>query len=85
VATQPAILVGLLVLLNNADWLSLQPGSDKLKELYEGPYCVLRVFNNGLNVKLELPEGNQRHSTFHVSKVKKFVEDMGLREDLLSK
>jgi hypothetical protein len=66
--------VGTLALLNTADLRATrQPGSDKLKERFEGPYFVLRVFNQGQSVELDLPPGDQRHPTFHVSKVKPFV------------
>ncbi|PLW58130.1 hypothetical protein PCANC_04174 [Puccinia coronata f. sp. avenae] len=81
---------GMLALLNLADWRgSHQPGSDKLKERFEGPYEVLRVFNYGQNVELDLPAGNQCHPTFHVSKIKRFVTregpDQATQGDLLQK
>jgi hypothetical protein len=75
-----ALEPGMLALLNTADWQALhQAGSDKLKERYEGPYTILRVFNHGQNFKLDLPQHNQRHLTFHVSKVIQFIN----REDSL--
>ncbi|KNE92910.1 hypothetical protein PSTG_13698 [Puccinia striiformis f. sp. tritici PST-78] len=33
---------------------------------------VLRVFNNGQNIELELPEGDKRHPSMHVSKIKPY-------------
>jgi hypothetical protein len=61
------------VLLNSADWRGRQQGGvDKLKERFEGPYCVSHVSNHGQNLKLELPEGDRRHPTFHVSKIKPY-------------
>lgn len=59
-------------LLNSADWRGRKSGVDKLKERFEGPYRVARVFNHDQNVELELPEGDRRHPTFHTSKVKLF-------------
>jgi hypothetical protein len=65
----------MLALLNSADWqASCQPGSDKLKEWFEGPDAVLCVFNHGKNVELDLPLSDQRHPTFHISKIKPFVQ-----------
>jgi hypothetical protein len=70
----PSLQVGQLALLNSADWrASCQPGSDKLKERFEGPYSILQVFNHGQNVELDLPPGDQRHPTFHISKIKRFI------------
>jgi hypothetical protein len=81
VTPQPPLEVGMLALLNSADWqASCQPGSDKLKEWFEGPYTVLRVFNHGQNVELDLPPGNQRHPMFHISKIKPFVQREELNE-----
>ncbi|PLW12767.1 hypothetical protein PCASD_25391 [Puccinia coronata f. sp. avenae] len=54
-------------------WVS-KTGTNKLKERYEGPYRVKRVFNNGQNVELDLPPGDRRHPALHISKVKPFVE-----------
>jgi hypothetical protein len=61
------------VLLDLADWRGRhQGGTDKLKERYEGPYRVTRVFNHGQDVELDLPEGYQRHRSLHISKIKQF-------------
>ncbi|EFP78088.2 uncharacterized protein PGTG_04044 [Puccinia graminis f. sp. tritici CRL 75-36-700-3] len=60
-------------LLDSADWRGRhQGGVDKLKERFEGPYRVLRVSNHGQDVELELPEGDCRHPTFHISKLKAY-------------
>ncbi|KNE87425.1 hypothetical protein PSTG_18204, partial [Puccinia striiformis f. sp. tritici PST-78] len=62
---------GCWVLLDSSDWRGRhQGGTDKLKERFEGPYKVLRVFNHNQNVELELPDGDRRHPSLHVSKVK---------------
>lgn len=75
---RPNVEEGSWVLLNSADWRGRhQGGVDKLKERFEGPYRVIRVFNNGQNVQLELPEGDQRHPSLHISKVKPYY----LREE----
>jgi hypothetical protein len=72
---QPPITAGSWTLLDSADWRGChQGGTNKLKERYEGPYCVVRVFNNGQSIKLELPQGDCPHPTFHISKIKLFVE-----------
>jgi hypothetical protein len=74
----PPIEVGSWVLLDSADWRSRhQSGTDKLKERFKGPYQVLRVFNNGQTVVLDLPEGDGRHPSLHVSKVKQFFQPDG--------
>jgi hypothetical protein len=60
-------------LLDSADWRGRhQGGVDKLKERFEGPYRVVRVSNHGQDVELELPEGDRRHPTFHISKLKSY-------------
>ncbi|PLW47328.1 hypothetical protein PCASD_02605 [Puccinia coronata f. sp. avenae] len=72
--TEP-IAAGSSVLLNSANWHALrQPGSDELKEHFEGPYPVLRVFNHGQKVKLDLPDSNLCHPAFQISKVKPYVD-----------
>ncbi|PLW46921.1 hypothetical protein PCASD_08104 [Puccinia coronata f. sp. avenae] len=72
---RPPIAEGSWALLDSADWRGRhQTGTDKLKERYEGPYRVKRVFNNGQNVELDLPPGDRRHPALHISKVKPFVE-----------
>ncbi|KNE88116.1 hypothetical protein PSTG_18489, partial [Puccinia striiformis f. sp. tritici PST-78] len=58
---QPPLTPGSWVLLNSADWRGRhQGGVDKLKERFEGPYLVVKVFNNGQSVEIKLPEGNKR-------------------------
>jgi hypothetical protein len=58
---------------DSADWRGRhQGGVDKLKERFEGPYRVVRVTNHGQDVELELPEGDRRHPTFHISKLKPY-------------
>ncbi|KNE87963.1 hypothetical protein PSTG_18643, partial [Puccinia striiformis f. sp. tritici PST-78] len=70
---QPPLLVGLWALLNLADRRGRhQEGVNKLKERFEGPYKISKVFDNGQDITLELPEGDHRHSIFHISKVKRF-------------
>jgi hypothetical protein len=70
----PPLEVGAWVLLDSADWRGRhQGGTDKLKERYEGPYQVLKIFNNGQNAQLALPEGDGRHPTLHISKLKPFI------------
>jgi hypothetical protein len=60
-------------LLDSADWRGRhQSGVDKLKERFEGPYRVIQVSNHGQDVKLDLPEGDRRHPTFHISKIKPY-------------
>jgi hypothetical protein len=64
---------GSWALLDDADWRGRhQGGMDKLKERYKGPYQILKVFNSGQSVTLNLPAGDRRHPTFHVSKLKAF-------------
>jgi hypothetical protein len=36
-------------------------------------YTILCVFNHGQNVELDLPPNDQRHPTFHISKIKLFI------------
>ncbi|KAH9452356.1 hypothetical protein Pst134EB_033517 [Puccinia striiformis f. sp. tritici] len=70
---QPPLSAGSWVLLNSADWRGRhQGGVDKLKERFEGPYRISRVFNHGQNVELVLADGDRRHPAFHVSKVKPY-------------
>ncbi|PLW17839.1 hypothetical protein PCANC_15563 [Puccinia coronata f. sp. avenae] len=50
---RPLIAEGSWALLDSANWRGHhQTSTDKLKERYEGPYRVKRVFNNGQNVEL---------------------------------
>jgi hypothetical protein len=69
----PSLDVGSKVLLNTADWRGRQPGTNKLKKRFEGPYPVIRVFNHGQSIEIKLPDGDKRHPVFHVSKLKPFV------------
>jgi hypothetical protein len=74
IANRPTLALGTLALLNTADWRALcQPGSNKLKNCFEGPYPILRIFNHGQRVELDLLANNLQHLTFHVSKIKPFV------------
>jgi hypothetical protein len=71
----PPLVTGNWALLNNADCRGRhQGGTNKLKEQYEGPFRITCIFNNGQKVTLQLPSGNKRHPSFHVSKVKSFVD-----------
>ncbi|KNE87420.1 hypothetical protein PSTG_19195, partial [Puccinia striiformis f. sp. tritici PST-78] len=68
---QAPLTPGCWVLLDSSDWRGRhQGGTDKLKERFEGPYKVARVFNHGQDVELILPDGDRRHPSLHVSKVK---------------
>lgn len=49
-------------------------GSKKLKPLYYGPYCSLDKIEK-VAYRLQLPESAQIHSTFHVSKLKKYMKE----------
>lgn len=69
---------GSRVLLSTTDWQDRLPGTtDKLKDRFEGPYQVIRSFNNGKEVELDLPETDRRHWVVHVSKVRPFMEREG--------
>lgn len=62
-------------LLDLLDWRGKHTGgTNKLRDNSEGPYRVIATSNHGQNVHLELPDGDRRHPTFHVLKVKPFVE-----------
>jgi hypothetical protein len=64
------------VLLDLADWRGRHKGgTDKLKERYEGPYRVVRVFNEGQSVVLDLLDGDKRHPTLYISKVKPYYSE----------
>ena len=86
-ATQKdTIIKGSLALLNSANWWALEhPGSNKLKDRYEGTYLVLWVFNHEQKVELDLPDGNHQHPAFHVSKVKPFVDRTEAARSLTTK
>lgn len=59
------------VLLDNANWQS-GGGAAKLKPKWEGPYRITHLFNDGQNATLALPNGDKRHPTVHISKIKIF-------------
>ena len=49
-------------------------GKGKLRDRWIGPFQVAAVFDNGVNVRLELPEQYKKlHPVFHVEKLKRFV------------
>jgi hypothetical protein len=61
---------GDLVMLSTEN---LTVGRGKLSDRYVGPFRVAEVRENGVNVKLELPEEFARlHPVFHVEKLKRF-------------
>jgi hypothetical protein len=69
----PALVPDLWALRDSADWRGRhQGGVDKLKEQFEGPYQILRVSKHGQDITLQLPEGDKRHPTFHISKIKQY-------------
>jgi hypothetical protein len=52
----------------------LAVGKGKLSDRWVGPFPVIEVRDNGVNVKLELPQEYSRiHDVFHVEKLKRFV------------
>lgn len=52
----------------------LAAGKGKLRDRWVGPFLVLEVRDNGVNVKLDLPEQYKKiHPVFHVEKLKRFV------------
>ena len=52
----------------------LVEGKGKLCDRWIGPFRVVEVFDNGVNVRLELPEQYKKlHPVFHVEKLKRFV------------
>ena len=53
-----------------ADTINKDGGKTVWKPRYEGPFRVLEVSANGLNVRLDIPK-SRRHPVFHVSKLKK--------------
>jgi hypothetical protein len=56
--------------LSAADRVGREGGKSVWKALYEGPYRVLEVSEDGLNVTLDIPK-SRRHPVFHVEKLKK--------------
>jgi len=46
----------------------------KLQDVYVGPFTVQEVYDNGVNVKLNLPNCYRSiHPVFHVEKLKRFT------------
>lgn len=58
-------------LLSTADRIGAVPGKSVWRPRWDGPYKVLEVTSDGLNITLELPPTWRIHPIFHVSKVKK--------------
>jgi hypothetical protein len=63
-------IVGDWVYIATADTIHRDGGKIVWKPIYEGPYCVLDVSDDGLNVTLDIQK-SRRHPVFHVSKLKK--------------
>ena len=62
---------GDLVMLSTEN---LTAGRGKLSDRYVGPFRVAEVRDNGVNVRLELPEEFSRlHPVFHIEKLKRFT------------
>jgi transposase InsO family protein len=52
----------------------LAEGKGKLRDRWVGPFKVTEVFDNGVNVRLELPDQYKKlHPVFHVEKLKRFI------------
>ena len=64
------IVPGDFVFLSTADTVSSVPGPTVFRPIFDGPFEVTAVSDDGLNVTINLPT-SKRHNTFHVSKVKK--------------
>ena len=63
--------VGDLVMLSTE---KLAVGRGKLKDRWVGPFPVTEAYDNGVNVRLELPDEYSRlHPVFHVERLKRFV------------
>lgn len=63
--------VGDLVMLSTEH---LASGKGKLQDRWIGPFRIVEVRDNGVNVKLDLPPQYSRtHPVFHVEKLKRFV------------
>lgn len=62
--------VGDWAYLTASDRAGSSGGKSVWKPVYEGPYHVLDVSEDGLNVTLDLPR-SRRHPVFHVEKLKK--------------
>lgn len=65
--------VGDYAFLSSADRAGSVKGKRVWRPLWEGPYKVLDVTCEGLNVTLELPASMRIHPVFHVSKLKKAI------------
>lgn len=63
-------IVGDWAYIATADTIHRDGGKVVWKPIYEGPYCVLEVSDDGLNVTLDIQK-SRRHPVFHVSKLKK--------------
>lgn len=53
----------------------------KFNHRYYGPYKVLKSYN-GVTYKLDLPQHMHIHNTFHVSLLKRFVQDKRFGRDM---
>ena len=52
----------------------LAEGRGKLKDRWVGPFPVVEAFDNGVNVRLDLPKQYSKlHPVFHVEKLKRFI------------
>jgi hypothetical protein len=52
----------------------LAEGKGKLRDRWIGPFTVAQVFDNGVNVRLDLPDQYKKlHPVFHVEKLKRFI------------
>jgi transposase InsO family protein len=52
---------------------NLAVGRGKLTDLYIGPFRVMEVLENGVSVRLQLPEEMRRvHDKFHIEKLKRY-------------
>jgi hypothetical protein len=52
----------------------LAEGKGKLRDRWVGPFTVVEAFDNGVNVRLDLPKQYSKlHPVFHVEKLKRFI------------
>ena len=52
----------------------LAEGRGKLRDRWVGPFTVVEAFDNGVNVRLDLPKQYSKlHPVFHVEKLKRFI------------
>lgn len=68
--------------LSTADRIARNPGLTIFRPLWEGPYEVLQVSADRLNVTLDLPEHLDIHPVFHVSKLKKAHPSLGRQQSV---